>query len=475
MLKREDLRKYQRRATRFMKNNPESGLFLDMGLGKTTTVLTALSDLFDSGDVSRVLVVGPLRVVQGVWAQEGRKWEHLEHLTFNLIHGSERERLRSLASKADIHLINVENFRWLLYVLKHMARRKGYDWPYDTLIIDESSMFKSAGSKRFTTLRHMLGRFTRRHILTGTPTPNGLIDIWSQVFIVDQGKRLGTSVTRFKDRFFTRGGYEDRQIFEDKDAATKVANLISPCILTMRAEDWLDLPPLIKSEVWVDLPMRARTTYDKMEKEMFIELDQGVSEAAHKASAMSKCHQIANGAVYHTQEEDYEGDKTWEIVHDAKIDALKEILEGTGSNILVAYYFGHDLVRLRKAFPKAPCIKDAKNQRELTKLLADWNAGKHRLMFIHPQGAGHGLNLQDGGNHLVFFSLLFGHEPYSQVIERIGPARQVGKAKRVIVQHILVRNTVDEALLASQRKKHDNERGFIASLQEYRAVKELLS
>lgn len=471
MLKREQMRNYQRRAYTFMKRNPESGYFIDMGLGKTVSTLTAMADLLDSGEVRKILLVAPLRVVQGVWKQEARKWEHLQHLRMTIIGGNEEQRLRCLNSSAEIHLVNVENFRWLLYVLKHLCKRKGYEWPYDTLIIDESSMFKSASAKRFTTLRHTLDRFERRHILTGTPSPNGIIDIWSQVFIVDKGKRLGDSVTRFKSRFCTPGGFQGRKHIPGEGSKEKIAALISPAIMTLRAEDWLELPPLIKTEVWVDLPPMARKLYTSMEQEMFFELDNATAEATHAASVSMKCHQLANGAIYMEEAET----KVWKQVHDAKIEALKEIVEGSGSNVLVAYYFGHDLERLRKAFPKAPVIKDAKTQVELDRMIREWNAGKHRLMFIHPQGAGHGLNLQDGGNLLVFYSLLFGHEAYRQVIERIGPARQVGKAKRVLCTHILARDTVDEALLAAQKRKFDDERGFIKSLQEYREVKDLLS
>lgn len=471
MLERDKLRNYQRRAVRFIKEHPQSGLFLDMGLGKTVSTLTALADLLKAGEVGRVLLVGPLRVMQGVWRQEARKWAHTRHLTFKLLHGNEQQRLLALQSKAQVHLINVENLRWLLYVLKHMERRKGFVWPYDTLIVDESSLFKKAGTKRFTTLRHTLGRFERRHILTGTPAPNGLMDLWSQVYIVDQGARLGESVKRYRQRFFDAGGYMGYERTPVEGAKEKIAELISPIILTMRAEDWLELPPLVKSEVWVDLPPAARTVYDRMEREMFLELEQGTTEATHAATLTAKCHQIANGALFL---QDAAGRQVWQQVHEAKLDALEETLDGTGSNALVAYYFKHDLERLRKRYPKAPCVKDAKNDKELARLQAEWNAGEHRVMFIHPQGAGHGLNLQDGGHLLVFFSLLFHHEAYRQVIERIGPARQVGKAKRVLVRHILARDTVDEALLDSQRRKFANERGFIQSVKDYRDIREML-
>jgi SNF2 family DNA or RNA helicase len=441
-----------------------------MGLGKTVSTLTALNDLFSRGEIKRVLLVGPLRVVQGVWKQEAHKWEHLRDLTFKLIHGDEEQRLLAMNSKAQIHLVNVENLRWLIYVLKHLSRRKGFVWPYDTLLIDESSLFKTPSTKRFTTLRYVLKNFKRRHILTGTPAPNGLLDIWSQMFIVDQGLRLGENIKRYKARFF-QPAYDGYGVEPIPGAREKVAELISPVILTMRSEDWLELPPLIKSEVWVDLPPHARKLYDRMEKEMFLELDMGTAEATHAATLSNKCHQIANGAIFL---QDANQQKTWQAVHDAKLQALEEILEGTGSNALVAYYFKTDLERLRKKYPNAPCIKDAKNARQLEALQNDWNAGKHRIMFVHPQGTGHGLNLQDGGNLLIFYSLLFGHEPYRQVIERIGPARQVNKAKRVLVKHILARDTVDEALLAAQVRKFDDERGFVRALKEYREVREML-
>lgn len=471
MLTREDLRNYQRRAVAFLKRVHSGALLVDMGLGKTVSVLTAISDLIAQGKVNRVLVVGPLRVVQGVWSQEGQKWEHLRHLTFRDMTGTEKQRLEAMNSKARIHLMNVENLRWLLFVLAHHARRKDFVWPYDMLVIDESSLFKTPKAKRFVSLRHKLNRFDRRVVLTGTPTPRGILDIWAQIFIVDIGQRLGDSFTRFKERFFHTTGYMGRKHEPDEDAKDKIIKLISPVVLTLRAEDWLDLPPLIKDEVWVTLPPPVRKLYDTMEGEMFLELEAGDAEALHAASAMSKCHQIANGAIF---VKDRMGAQQVQMLHDVKLKALQEVLAETGSNALVAYYFKHDLIRLRKAYPKAPVLADVKNKAQLTELQNEWNAGKHPVMLIHPQGSGHGLNLQDGGYLLVFYSLLFGHEAYRQVIERIGPARQVGKRKHVLVKHILARDTVDEALLASQRMRYDEERGFVSALKEYRDMREML-
>lgn len=471
MLTRDKMRHYQRRAAKFLKDNPQSGMFVDMGMGKTVSTLTALADLLAKGEIKRVLIVAPLRVVEGVWRQEARKWEHLRHLTFKMITGNEEQRLMALNSKAQIHLINVDNLRWLIYVLKHYCRRRGAEWPYDTLVIDESSMFKTAKTKRFTTVRHTVSRFERRHILTGTPAPNGIEDIWAQVYILDKGQRLRSRVGEFRSQFFDKGGFMGKETFERDNTREQVAARISDIILTLRAEDHLDLPPMIKSEEWIDLPPKARKVYDQMEREMFLELEKGTTQAAHAAVVTAKCHQIANGAIFLTDE----GNETvWQKIHDAKLEALEAVVEETGCPMLVAYYFKHDLARLRKKWPKAPCIAEAKGAKQLDAMQAAWNDGKFPIMFVHPQGAGHGLNLQHGGYALTFFSLLFGHEPYRQVIERIGPARQVGTGRTVLIKHILARDTVDEALLASQRFKFDNERGFIKAVRDYRDIKQIL-
>jgi len=471
VLKRTDLRNYQRRAVDFIKRNRRAGLFLDMGLGKTVSTLTAVSDLLAGGVVNRVLLVAPLRPAQGVWRQEARKWQHTRHITFKMLTGNERQRLMALNSQAQVHIINVDNLRWLLNALR--ARSKKYGWPYDMLVIDESSLFKTPKSKRFSSLRHQLKHFDRRVILTGTPAPKGLLDLWSQVFILDDGMRLGAQVDRYRSRFFSPSGYMGYGYTPDENAEEQILGLISPLILTMRAEDWLELPPTLKQEVYVDLPPQTRALYQKLEKEMFLELDKGDVEAINEASLSSKCWQLANGFLY---AEDAAGAKVWQALHDAKLEALKEVIEGVGGNVLVAYWFKPDLARLKAAFPKAPAVVDCKNERELAKLQDDWNTGKHPVMFVHPQGAGHGLNLQGGGNVIVFYSMLWGREYYAQVIERIGAARQVSTGRdHVMVKHIIARDTVDEVMLARQRLRHDDERRAMKLLQDYRDVKELLA
>jgi SNF2 family DNA or RNA helicase len=477
VLFRKHMRGYQNRGATFIKRTRRCGLFEDMGLGKTIQVLTAIADLAEGGVVNRVLLVAPKRVAESVWRQEAKKWQHTKHLTFKLIMGNERKRLLALNSQAQVHIINVDNLRWLLRVLKSRQRKQA--WPYDMLVVDESSMFKSAKAKRFNQLRYYVKRFDRRVILTGTPRPKSLLDIWSQMYIVDEGQRLGAQVERFRSRFFVSAGFKGYGYEPDEDAEEKIIKLISPVILTMRAEDYLELPPTLGlkpgegGEVWVDLPPDVKKLYAKLEKEMFLELEHVDVEALNPAALSAKCWQLANGFIYG---EDGAGERAWQAMHDVKLDAIEEVVEGVGGNVLVAYWFKPDLARLKKRFPKAPAIIEAKNSRALDKLVNEWNDGKHPVMFVHPQGAGHGLNLQFGGNVIAFYSMLWHREYYAQVIERIGAARQVSTGRdRVMVKHILARGTVDEVMLATQRMRHVDERRMMKLLQDYRDIKEILA
>lgn len=469
MLDRPNMRAYQVRATEFVKSQAAAGLFLDMGLGKTVSTLTAVSDLLASREVVRVVIVAPLRPAEGVWRQEAAKWSHLKHLTFSLLTGSERQRLKGMDSRAQIHIVNPENLVWFINVLRSREARDA--WAYDMMVIDESSMFKTPKAKRFASLRYQVGKFKRRVILTGTPAPKGLLDLWSQIFILDQGARLGQNVSRYRSQYFSPSGYKGYGYVPDAGAEEKIMGLISPLVLTMRAEDYLELPPTIKQNIWVDLPPKARELYKRLEKEMFLQLETGSIEAVSAAAVSAKCWQIANGALY---VDTPTGQRTWEAVHDAKLHALSEIVDGTGGNKLVAYYFKPDLARLQKQYPKAPCITGLKGA-AFEKLQTEWNAGKHPLMFIHPQSGGHGLNLQGGGNTIVFFSMLYGHEWYRQVCERIGAARQVGgRFDHVMIKHILARDTVDEVMLATQQRRFTDERRVLSLLLDYRRGQELL-
>lgn len=470
MLTEENLRPYQRRAAKFVYETWFAGLLIDMGLGKTIIVLSALVQLFRKGKINRVLIVGPKRVVEGVWRQEAKKWQHTRKMTFKLLTGPEPKRLIAMQSQAQVHLINAENLRWLLYVVKTQMRRNGN--PYDMLVIDESSMFKSVTAKRFMSIRPRLHWFKRRLIMTGTFAPKGLLDIWTQMYILDEGQRLGENIERYRSQFFSPGGYRAKGYEPDEGAEAKILERISDLCLTMRAEDYLDLPPTVVDEVWVDLPPKARSVYERLEEEMFLELEMGSTAALSPASLSSKCWQIANGALYL---QDQAGARTWQAIHDAKLEALDEVVEGESSNLLVAYWFKPDLARLKAKYPKAINFAEARNDRELNLMQDQWNAGKHRVAFVHPASTGHGLSLQGGGNAIAFYSMLWSREYYAQVIERIGAARQVNTGRDMVrVHHIVARATVDEVMLRTQRTRLTDERRIVKLLRDYRAIKEAL-
>jgi SNF2 family DNA or RNA helicase len=327
-----DIRDYQWRAFWWAFKKRFAALFLDMGLGKTIVVLSVIKAMFHKGLLTRpVLLVAPIRVIYGVWTQEAARWKHTRGLSFSIVHGSEQQRLDALKVQADIYLINPHNIRWLLRRMRSPSVRK--NWPFGGLVIDESSAFKRAGAKRFRTLRHYVHLFDElRLILSGTPTPNSLEEIWSQMFIVDAGERLGTSIDRFRSRFFRPSfdgyGYELRDGSEEY-----VYDLIRDVALSMEAKDYLkDLPPTVINIVRVKLPARVRAMYDEFEREMFLELDSGNVEGLTAATVSATCWQIANGAVYVRDKETGERTGEWEPLHDAKLEALQEIIDETSDN-----------------------------------------------------------------------------------------------------------------------------------------------
>lgn len=438
---------------------------MDMGLGKTITVLSVIKALFHKGNLDRpVLIVGPIRVIYGVWMQEAAQWTHTHKLTFSIVHGNAKQRVAALDTKADIYLTNPENMVWLLTMLQTPKALK--NWPFGMLVIDESSAFKSAGTKRFGKLRHYVHLFKYRLILSGTPAPNSLMEIWSQMYIVDNGDRLGTSFSRFKSRFFVPENVhvDYPTLIPRRGSEQYIHRLIRDIALSMEIQDWKDVPPTVMNEVKVVLPAQARAIYDRFEEEMFLEMDKGDIEALSAATLSMKCQQIANGAIYSIDRNTQQ--KIWELVHNAKLDALEEIIEETGSPVLVGYYFKHDLFRLRAKYPDAPFFTRSKND----DLEREWNAGKHRIVFAHPASAAHGMNLQYGPGHtIVMFSLTWSYERYKQLLARIGFARA---QRKVIVHHIIAENTVDSAIMqAMQRKAHGNA-ALINALKEYRHVRQ---
>ena len=431
-------RDYQQIAIDFLLKHPRSALFAQMGLGKTASVLTAFSVLQLTGDAKRVLVIAPKRVAKNVWPAEIQKWDHLRHLTVACVLGSVDKRGYALAAKADVYCINYDNLPWLVKQFKK--------WPFDAVVADESTKLKGlrlkGGAERAKALRS-IAKCTKRWInLTGTPAPQGYLDLWGQLWFQDFGERLGSSYTAYKSRWFKSDymGYNYELMPHSEE---EIQSKLKDICLTLKAKDYFDIDDPIVEEVRVQLPEKCMKDYKALRKELYLRLKEGDVEAFNAAALSTKCHQMANGAVF-------TDNPKWEEVHAAKIEALDSIItEASGMPVLVAYWFKSDLARLQKAFPKGRVLDDKQKTED------DWNAGRIPVLFAHPQSAGHGLNLQDGGNIIAFFSLTWDLELYLQIIERIGPVRQKqsGHERPVFVYHIVAGGTVDEAILLRLQNK----------------------
>jgi SNF2 family DNA or RNA helicase len=444
------------------------GVWAGMGLGKTTGILTALDNMYIAGEMTRpTLVPAPLRVAKNTWPTEAEKWDHLRHTEVHAIVGEPKDRERALqkalaAGNCSIFTINYENLPWLAGYLDE----KKIAWPFGTVVPDESTRLKSLrislrtsskgkeylqgqGSIRAKALAKAAHKHADRFIeLTGTPSPNGLQDLWGQAWFLDGGARLGRSFEAFKQRWFrpTPDGYGIEPL---PHAQAEIQARMRDICLTLDARDYFDLREPIVRTIYVDLPPKARRIYDEMERKMFAEIGGHEVEAFNAAAKTMKCLQIANGAAY-VEDDDGADSKAWVEVHDAKLQALESIVEeAAGMPVLVAYHFKSDLARILKAFPKARYLDDKKQTED------DWNAGKIPVMPAHPASAGHGLNLQDGGNILAVFGHWWDLEQYLQIIERIGPTRQMqaGHDRPMFIYHIVARDTMDEVVMERRDSK----------------------
>lgn len=453
-----------------MLDHARCAVWASMGLGKSSATLTAIDILRISGDLTGPsLICAPLRVAQSTWPDEVLKWEHTKHLRVSVITGTPEQRRRALAKPADIYTINYENIPWLVEELK----RQGREWPFELVVADESTKLKGfrlrQGTKRARELARVAHtKAVKRFIeLTGTPSPNGLIDLYGQAWFLDAGIRLGRTFTAFTQRWFQKS-FDGWGLDPLPFAQEQIEDRLKDICVSINPGDYFDLEAPIENVIEVDLPDKARRIYDDMEQRMFALIErnpEGVEvveeyddnsgnfyevEAFGAAARTMKCLQLSNGAAYVDEKA-----TAWEEVHDLKIKALEEIIEeAAGMPVLCAYHFRSDLARLRRAFPKGRVL-DKKPQ-----TLRDWNAGKIPLLFAHPASAGHGLNLQDGGNILVFFSLNWNLEEHLQIIERIGPMRQLqaGHDRPVFIHYIMARDTVDQLVhkrLTSKREVQD--------------------
>lgn len=430
-------RKYQEIAIDAIINIPYLALFLDMGLGKTVITLTAIQQLKELYlDANRVLVIAPKRVAETVWDGEIEKWDHLRGMTVSKVLGTLKQRKEALNKEADLYVINREQVPWLVNYY-------GKKWPFDTVIIDELSSFKSSKSQRFRALRKVRPFMDRVIGLTGTPAPNGLKDLWAQIYLLDQGERLGKTYEGFRTRYLMPDRYFEtpsgrKHTWKVKpEAEQQIYKKISDICISMKAEDWIELPDLIDNVVHVKMSDEAWRLYQKLERDLLIEFDEG-DVVAQTASVLSnKLLQMANGAVY---------DENGNIkeIHDAKLDALQEIVEeANGRPILVAYWYKHDLIRILERFPEARVLQSGKE-------VKDWNKGKIPVLLAHPASAGHGLNLQDGGNHIVWFGLTWSLELEQQFNARL--YRQ-GQKQKVIIHRLACEGTLDEDVIERIKEK----------------------
>lgn len=436
-------RPYQTLITNHILETARCAVWAGMGLGKTTSTLNAIDSLLLC-ESDPVLVLAPLRVARSTWPDEARKWSHLRNLHVMPVVGNEAERRMSLKHDASVYTTNYENLPWLI---EHFGER----WPFRTVISDESTKLKGFRTRQGTQRAKSLARVAHCKVnrfieLTGTPSPNGLQDLWGQMWFLDAGVRLGRTFTGFKQRWF-RPSFDGFGVTPFDHAQAEIQDKLRDLCITIDARDWFDLKEPIVNNIYVDLPVKARRLYQDMEKQMFMQIDEHEVEAFNAAARTVKCLQLANGAAYVG-----EGTAEFKEIHDAKLQALEDIVEeSAGMPILVAYNFKSDLARLRAAFPKGRQL-DANPQ-----TITDWNAGKIPLLFAHPASAGHGLNLQDGGNILVFFGHDWNLENRLQIIERIGPTRQMqaGHDRPMFIHNIIARDTVDEMVMARVETKRE--------------------
>lgn len=435
---------YQQFATDFILSQSICCLMLDMGLGKTVITLTALWQLaLDSFDVSRVLVIAPKRVAEDTWPKELAKWEHLTGLTSSLVLGSAAERKAALQRKAFLYIINRENVAWLV---------KNHYWDFDMVVIDELSSFKSNKAERFKAMKKVRPMVTRIVGLTGTPAPNTLMDLWPQMYLMDMGQRLGRFIGGFRDRFFLPDKRNREIIYSYKPregAEDAIYALISDICISMKAADYLDMPERIDNRIEVSMSPKERKLYDDFQKDMVLSIGDEELDATNAAALSNKLLQMANGAVYGE-------DKKVIPIHDRKLDALEDLVEAAnGKPLLVAYWYKHDLQRIKVRFKNARCIDTAKD-------IGDWNAGKIPLALIHPASAGHGLNLQDGGCTIVWFGLTWSLELYQQLNARLW--RQ-GQKHTVVIHHIVTKGTHDEDVMRALENKDTRQSALIEAVR----------
>lgn len=437
---------YQSYAIEYIKNHPVSAVLLDMGLGKTVISLTAIADLlFDSFLAHRILVIAPLRVARDTWPAELKKWSHLKHLTFAVAVGAPADRKAALMSNADITIINRENVQWLI-------DNSGMPFHFDTVVIDELSSFKNPQSKRFKSLLKVRPKIKRIIGLTGTPSSNGLMDLWAEFRLLDMGQRLGRFITQYRNNYFIPDKRNGQIIYSYKPlpyAEEAIYKQISDITISMKSTDYLQMPELVSSQYEVQLSEDERERYEQLKAEFVLKISNEEITAANAASLTGKLVQLANGAIYTDSGDIME-------FHNRKLDALEDLIEAANEKpVLVTYWFKHDLQRIKKRFT----VRELKSGKDIE----DWNSGKIPVAVIHPASAGHGLNLQSGGSTLIWFGLTWSLELYQQTNARL--YRQGQRSETVIIQHIITKNTIDEQIIKALKKKDNTQSALINAVK----------
>lgn len=442
---------YQKYATQFIKKNPVSALLLDMGLGKTIITLTAIHDLmFDSFEVQKVLIIAPLRVARDTWSAEIEKWEHLKNLTYSVAVGTVEERISALKQKADIYIINRENIQWLV-------EESGIPFDFQMVVIDELSSFKNHQTKRFKSLMKVRPKAKRIVGLTGTPSSNGLMDLYAEFRLLDMGERLGRFIGQFRNTYFQPDKRNGMIVYSYKplpDAEDSIYEKISDITISMKAADHLHMPELIMNEYHVEMSAEEKGKYMELKKELILELPDSEITAANAASLSNKLSQMSNGAIY-------DDNKNIIPIHERKLDALEDIIEAAnGKPILVAYWFKHDLVRIKERLHKLHIPFSTMDKSDS---IRKWNNGELLVALIHPASAGHGLNLQSGGSSLVWFGLTWSLELYQQTNARLW--RQGQKSNTVVIQHIVTKGTVDERIMKTLQDKDETQTALMEAVK----------
>lgn len=441
---------YQAYSIQRMIDTPYIGAFLDMGLGKTAITLTALHSLkYERFCIRKALVIAPKKVAESTWTKERDKWNHLKDLRMSIVLGSEKQRLEALSTNADIYIINRENTKWLVDYYKH-------NWPFDTVVLDESSSFKNPQAGRFKALKAVRPKIQRLIELTGTPSPKGLIDLWAQIYLLDGGKRLGRTISVYRDIFFVPDKRNRTTIFSyapKEGAEDAIYKSISDICISMKAEDYLSLPDLIYDDIPVKLDSKAQKAYDQLERDMLLEVDDDLVTANTAASLTGKLLQLCNGAVY-------DEDGAVIPIHDCKIDVLLETIEQlNGQHTIIYYHFQHDRDRILDALSRSNLTvrvyKDAKEE-------TDWNDGKIDVLLAQPSSCGYGLNLQDGGHHIIWFGLTWNLEEYQQANKRL---HRQGQLYPVIVHRLITQGGTDEDVIHSLESKDNVQESLLSALK----------